>query len=46
MHCVTSWTEDTHAGIGARATSKCTEITIRATQTHEVLDDEEGPPEL
>ena len=34
-----SWTEDGHAGIGARATSKYTKIIIRFTRTHDVLDE-------
>ena len=36
---MTSWAEEGHAGIGARATSKCTEIIIRVTQSHDVLDE-------
>ena len=42
LRCMTSWAEDAHAGIGARATSKCTEVIIRATQTHDVLDEKKG----
>ena len=37
--CVTGWTGDSHAGIGALAKSNCTEIIIRATRTHDVLDE-------
>ena len=39
LRCMTSLTDDSHAGIGARATSKCTEIIIRPTRTHDVLDE-------